>query len=42
VDPKKIGGYLHAKDLLFVWRGVLPLVLAAAFGAWGGRRLLRP
>jgi putative hemolysin len=27
VSPKKIGGYLHAKDLLFVWRGVLPLNL---------------
>ncbi|OGR92276.1 MAG: hypothetical protein A2992_06605 [Elusimicrobia bacterium RIFCSPLOWO2_01_FULL_59_12] len=29
VSPKKIGGYLHAKDLLFVWRGVLPLQLDA-------------
>ncbi len=29
VNPRKIGGYLHAKDLLFVWRGVLPLNLDA-------------
>jgi putative hemolysin len=27
VDPRKIGGYLHVKDLLLVWRGVLPLNL---------------
>ncbi len=29
VSPRKIGGYLHAKDLLYVWRGVLPLNLDA-------------
>lgn len=27
--PRKIGGYLHVKDLLLVWRGVLPLKLDA-------------
>jgi putative hemolysin len=26
-SPKKIGGYLHAKDLLYAWRGALPLKL---------------
>ena len=26
-DPRKIGGYLHVKDLLLAWRGVLPLRL---------------
>jgi len=25
VSSRKVGGYLHAKDLLYVWRGVLPL-----------------
>ena len=25
--PRKIGGYLHVKDLLLAWRGVLPLSL---------------
>ncbi len=29
VSPKKIGGYLHVKDLLYVWRGALPLNLDA-------------
>jgi putative hemolysin len=29
VTPRKIGGYLHVKDLLYVWRGVLPLNLDA-------------
>jgi putative hemolysin len=28
-SAKKIGGYLHAKDLLYVWRGALPLNLDA-------------
>src|SRR5262249_35621976 len=27
VSPRKIGGYLHAKDLLYAWRGALPLKL---------------
>lgn len=27
VTPQRLGGYLHVKDLLFVWRGVLPLQL---------------
>jgi putative hemolysin len=27
VNPRKIGGYLHVKDLLLVWRGVLPMNL---------------
>lgn len=26
-DPRKIGGYLHVKDILLVWRGALPLQL---------------
>lgn len=26
-NPRKIGGYLHVKDLLLAWRGVLPLQL---------------
>lgn len=26
-DPRKIGGYLHVKDLLLAWRGLLPLQL---------------
>src|SRR5262249_11492958 len=29
VDPRRIGGYLHVKDLLLAWRGVLPLNLDA-------------
>jgi putative hemolysin len=29
ITPNKIGGYLHVKDLLYVWRGVLPLNLDA-------------
>jgi CBS domain containing-hemolysin-like protein len=29
VATRKIGGYLHVKDLLYVWRGVLPLNLDA-------------
>ena len=28
-SPRKIGGYLHVKDLLYVWRGALPLNLDA-------------
>jgi putative hemolysin len=27
VTPRKIGGYLHVKDLLLAWRGLLPLNL---------------
>jgi putative hemolysin len=27
VVPQKVGGYLHMKDLLYVWRGALPLDL---------------
>jgi CBS domain containing-hemolysin-like protein len=29
VSPRKLAGYLHVKDLLFVWRGALPLKLDA-------------
>jgi putative hemolysin len=29
MSPSRVGGYLHVKDLLYAWRGILPLNLDA-------------